>query len=59
MWSLGVLLWALLTGTTPFTAPGDDELRLYRRIVSRELTWPVGMSATARWVCIGGREVRC
>jgi serine/threonine protein kinase len=32
LWALGCLLHALLTGETPFAQPGDDELRIYRRI---------------------------
>jgi serine/threonine protein kinase len=32
-WALGVLLFHMLTGVTPFASSGDDELRIYKRIV--------------------------
>mmetsp|Transcript_42463 Transcript_42463/g.127296 ORF Transcript_42463/g.127296 Transcript_42463/m.127296 type:complete len:1094 (-) Transcript_42463:580-3861(-) len=33
LWALGVLTFALLTGgDTPFAAPGDDEMHVYRRV---------------------------
>jgi hypothetical protein len=49
-WSLGVLLYHLLTGSTPFASPGDDELRIYRRIVKgapANHAWPDSLSAHA------------
>ena len=35
LWSLGVLIYCLLSGETPFASPEDDELRIYRKITSR------------------------
>jgi CRP-like cAMP-binding protein len=34
LWSLGVLVFRMLSGRPPFAAPGDDEMRVYRRIVA-------------------------
>lgn len=48
MWALGVLIFQLLTGATPFAAPGDDELRIYRKIVAREIAWQPSISPSAR-----------
>lgn len=43
-----MLIYCLMSGETPFAAPGDDELRVYRRIVSRHLTFPPHFSPAAR-----------
>ncbi|GIL79333.1 hypothetical protein Vretimale_16527 [Volvox reticuliferus] len=48
LWALGVLIYCLMTGETPFASPGDDELRIYRRIVSRHLAFPGHFSPAAR-----------
>jgi ribosomal protein S6 kinase alpha-4 len=40
-WALGVLLWELLCGASPFAAPGDDELTIYRRIARAQLPSPL------------------
>ncbi|PNW77593.1 hypothetical protein CHLRE_10g443550v5 [Chlamydomonas reinhardtii] len=48
LWALGVLIYCLMSGETPFASPGDDELRIYRRIVSRTLAFPPHFSPAAR-----------
>ncbi|KAG2485550.1 hypothetical protein HYH03_015717 [Edaphochlamys debaryana] len=48
LWALGVLIYCLMSGETPFASPGDDELRIYRRIVSRHLAFPAHFSPAAR-----------
>eukprot|EP00798_Chlamydomonas_sp_ICE-L_P016616 gene16616-22859_t len=40
LWSLGVLIYYLLAGETPFAAPGDDELRIYRKIITHQIVFP-------------------
>eukprot|EP00195_Chlamydomonas_chlamydogama_P010756 CAMPEP_0202906016 /NCGR_PEP_ID=MMETSP1392-20130828/37031_1 /ASSEMBLY_ACC=CAM_ASM_000868 /TAXON_ID=225041 /ORGANISM="Chlamydomonas chlamydogama, Strain SAG 11-48b" /LENGTH=1079 /DNA_ID=CAMNT_0049594355 /DNA_START=194 /DNA_END=3430 /DNA_ORIENTATION=- len=47
LWSLGVLIYCLLSGETPFAAPGDDELRIYRKITLRSLQVPPYFSPAA------------
>lgn len=47
-WALGVLLFQLLTGQPPFAQPGDDELRVYRRIARAAPAYPAVLSAEAR-----------
>jgi serine/threonine protein kinase len=39
-WALGVLVYHLITGGTPFAQLGDDELRIYRRILRAKFSWP-------------------
>ncbi|KAI8469910.1 MAG: kinase-like domain-containing protein [Monoraphidium minutum] len=39
-WALGVLVYHLLTGQMPFAGPGDDELRVYKRIVRCAPAYP-------------------
>jgi serine/threonine protein kinase len=53
LWALGVLIFCLLSGHTPFSAPGDDELHTYRKLCARTLTWPETMSPDARSVVDG------
>ncbi|KAF5836996.1 kinase-like domain-containing protein [Dunaliella salina] len=48
LWALGVLIYCLLSGTTPFAAPGDDELDVYRKLCARSLSWPPHFSPSAR-----------
>ncbi len=48
LWALGVLIYCLMVGETPFASPGDDELRIYRRIVARSLAFPPHVSPAAR-----------
>ncbi|KAF8060315.1 protein phosphatase 2C [Scenedesmus sp. PABB004] len=40
LWALGVLIYHLITGGTPFAQLGDDELRIYRRILRAAPRWP-------------------
>jgi len=40
-WALGVLVWELLCGASPFASPGDDELTIYRRIARAQLPEPM------------------
>eukprot|EP00882_Tetradesmus_deserticola_P006856 GHRQ01007222.1.p1 GENE.GHRQ01007222.1~~GHRQ01007222.1.p1 ORF type:complete len:320 (+),score=136.27 GHRQ01007222.1:462-1421(+) len=40
LWALGVLVYHLITGGTPFAQLGDDELRIYRRILRAKFAWP-------------------
>jgi serine/threonine protein kinase len=46
-WGLGVLIYYLLAGELPFTVPGDDELRIFRRITQRSLKFPPHFTAEA------------
>eukprot|EP00878_Enallax_costatus_P013880 GHUV01014515.1.p1 GENE.GHUV01014515.1~~GHUV01014515.1.p1 ORF type:complete len:400 (+),score=6.70 GHUV01014515.1:1-1200(+) len=39
-WAVGVLVYQLITGGTPFAQLGDDELRIYRRICRCSWNWP-------------------
>eukprot|EP00879_Flechtneria_rotunda_P004427 GHRR01004678.1.p1 GENE.GHRR01004678.1~~GHRR01004678.1.p1 ORF type:complete len:470 (+),score=165.57 GHRR01004678.1:34-1410(+) len=39
-WALGVLVYHLIIGGTPFANLGDDELRIYRRILRASYSWP-------------------
>ena len=44
-WALGVFAWWLLTLHTPFAVGhADEELHIYPRITSRQLTFPPGLS---------------
>lgn len=47
-WSLGVFIYQALSGGTPFAAPGDDELAIYRKTAQRVLTFPGSFSAPVR-----------
>ncbi len=47
-WALGVLIFHLLTGSSPFAAPGDDELRIYKRIVKGFVAYPPHVSGVAK-----------
>mmetsp|Transcript_4816 Transcript_4816/g.16791 ORF Transcript_4816/g.16791 Transcript_4816/m.16791 type:complete len:1045 (+) Transcript_4816:248-3382(+) len=47
-WALGVLLFWMLAGYTPFAGERDDELQVYRRITDRKLQFPSHFSANAR-----------
>ncbi|GAX81252.1 hypothetical protein CEUSTIGMA_g8684.t1 [Chlamydomonas eustigma] len=47
MWALGVLIFCLLSGETPFAAPGDDELRIYRKIITSPVCMPAHFSPAA------------
>jgi 5'-AMP-activated protein kinase catalytic alpha subunit len=46
MWSLGVLLYAMLCGTVPFKAPNMQEL--HRLILKGEFKYPVDLSPEAK-----------
>jgi len=47
-WALGVLVFEMLTGTTPFEAGAEDELHLYYAILDSEVAFPATVSATAQ-----------
>ncbi|CAG8501211.1 6054_t:CDS:2 [Diversispora eburnea] len=44
-WSLGTLLYEMMTGITPFWA--EDQNRMYHRVLEDELEFPEGMSPEA------------
>ena len=49
VWALGVLICSMLSGgQTPFSSPGDDDLRVYRKIVCSPPNLPSQVSAQAR-----------
>ena len=45
-WTLGILLWEMLTGLPPFYS--EDVNEMYRRILYDELVFPPNMSEPAR-----------
>ncbi|GBF88184.1 phosphatase 2C and cyclic nucleotide-binding kinase domain-containing protein [Raphidocelis subcapitata] len=47
-WALGVLVYHLLSGEMPFAGPGDDELRVYKRIARASPSFPAILSPEAR-----------
>lgn len=57
MWALGVLLYALLTGTFPFR--GQSEKELYSKIQRGQYKYPELMSRDARYVVTRLLEVDC
>lgn len=50
-WTLGVLLYEMLTGLPPFFE--EDHQKMYRRIVSEQLTFPPGLVGEARRILTG------
>lgn len=46
IWCLGVLLYEMLTGTTPFKASGKE--KTMKNIISQELKFPLGFSHIAK-----------
>jgi protein kinase A len=39
-WSLGILMYEMIAGYTPFYAPGIDQITLYRFVVKGEFSFP-------------------
>lgn len=50
-WALGVLMFEMLTGYSPFNADNDDEL--YRMIVKDEIKYPAILSAISKSILKG------
>jgi serine/threonine protein kinase len=48
-WSLGVLMYEMIIGDSPFDADDDDEL--FRQILTLKLEYPRNLDASARDVC--------
>jgi serine/threonine protein kinase len=46
-WSLGVLVYSLLVGKTPFASPGDNELVVYKNITAGTYNIPQEVSGEA------------
>ena len=46
IWSLGVLLYAMLCGTVPFKAPNIEEL--HKLILKGEFRYPIELSSEAK-----------
>lgn len=55
-WAIGVLLYEMVTGRTPFAREDDDQLKLYHSIVNSKVTFPMevmsedGMAVTRQIV---------
>lgn len=46
-WALGVFIYYMLDGSTPFAQEGDDELKVYRNITDHQYKFPSRFSADA------------
>lgn len=46
-WCVGILLYEMLASHTPFVRAGEDQMTMYRRIVSGRITFPDHIDQTA------------
>jgi protein kinase X len=47
-WALGVLIFEMLTGTTPYGRKGRDPLTIYECIINEKIEWPKDIDLVAK-----------
>lgn len=50
-WGLGVIMYEMMSGKLPFTAPAGDWDRLFQAVLTQEIVYPAAMSPQAK-VCM-------